>query len=57
MSTYNRMSVWLTKFPVMTLDGRMLYFTSATTIRQLLEALIKGKIYKRNKGKQERDKG
>jgi hypothetical protein len=30
-----------TKFSVMTLDGRTFYFTSADTIRHLLEVLLK----------------
>jgi hypothetical protein len=32
---------WLVKFSVMTLDDRMFYFTSADTIKQLLEVLLK----------------
>jgi hypothetical protein len=33
--------VWQTKSSVMMPDGRMFYFTSTATIRQLLEALLK----------------
>lgn len=32
---------WLTLFSVMTLDGRMSYFTGVAAIRQLLEVLLK----------------
>lgn len=41
---------WLTNLPVMTLHGRMLYFTSPVTIRQLSEVLVWW-------WKQEEDKG
>jgi hypothetical protein len=39
-STVCVMHDW-TKFSVMTLDGRMIYFTIADTIRQLLGVILK----------------
>jgi hypothetical protein len=41
----------------MALDGRILYFTRAATIRQSSEVLLKKMRCERNKGEEEREQG